>query len=241
MTSKRPLTRDFVVALASAIPNTAISFAAPTSRVRGRRPAMKRRVTRAERAEIVRLYMSGMASLAVAERIEPVEELCARNPESRGCGTAAAGNEIGFVSWASRTGEDSWVSRFVEDIRRARAAGRLGERFRAADVRRACPGWAARTYSVFLPKHREGNPGSYTACFRQNRRQELQLAELTGVRMDIGESLVGAYMRQVRRCHTVAFNNPQIESLNGLSNICPMQRQLFLQYDPHRAQQGCSR
>ena len=24
--------------------------------------------------------------------------------------------------------------------------------------------------------------------------------------MDVGESLVGAYMRQVRGCHTVAFN-----------------------------------
>ena len=40
------------------------------------------------------------------------------------------------------------------------------------------------------------------------QRRELQLARLTGVGMDIGESLIGAYMRQVRRCHTVAFNNP---------------------------------
>jgi hypothetical protein len=36
--------------------------------------------------------------------------------------------------------------------------------------------------------------------------------------MDIGESLVGAYMRQVRRCHTVAFNL-QIESFIGLAVV----------------------
>ena len=60
------------------------------------------------------------------------------------------------------------VSRFVDDIRQARAAGRLGEQFRPDDVRRACPGWAHHTYEVFLPKHRLGNPGGYSAYFRQN-------------------------------------------------------------------------
>lgn len=34
--------------------------------------------------------------------------------------------------------------------------------------RRACPGWADHTYGVFLPKHRQGNPGGYTAYFLQN-------------------------------------------------------------------------
>lgn len=60
------------------------------------------------------------------------------------------------------------MSRFVEDIRRARRGRRLPERFRATDLREACPGWADRTYSVFLPKHRTGNPGGYTAYFRQH-------------------------------------------------------------------------
>ncbi|WP_346536863.1 hypothetical protein [Micromonospora sp. DPT] len=60
------------------------------------------------------------------------------------------------------------MSRFVDDIRRARAAGRLGHRFRPNDVRRACPSWADHTYGVFLPKHRQGNPGGYTAYFLQN-------------------------------------------------------------------------
>lgn len=60
------------------------------------------------------------------------------------------------------------MSSFIEDIRRARAQGRLGDRFRADDVRRACPGWANHTYGVFLSKHRVGNPGGYTAYFRQN-------------------------------------------------------------------------
>jgi len=60
------------------------------------------------------------------------------------------------------------VSRFVQDIRAARARGDLPERFRPADVRRACPGWANHTYGVFLPKHRRGNPGGYTEYFLQH-------------------------------------------------------------------------
>jgi hypothetical protein len=60
------------------------------------------------------------------------------------------------------------VSRFVEDIRTARVQGTLPERFRPADLRAACPGWAARTYGVFLPKHRIGNPGGYTEYFTRH-------------------------------------------------------------------------
>jgi hypothetical protein len=60
------------------------------------------------------------------------------------------------------------MSRFVEDIRRVGHEGRLLERFRSDDVRRACPGWANHTYSNFLPKHREGNPGGERAYFQQN-------------------------------------------------------------------------
>ena len=39
------------------------------------------------------------------------------------------------------------MSRFVVDICQARSRGRLPERFRAADVRKACPGWKERTYT----------------------------------------------------------------------------------------------
>lgn len=60
------------------------------------------------------------------------------------------------------------ASRFAEDIQTARRHGRLPERFRADTLRRACPGWADRTYSVFLPKHRRGNPGGYTEYFEQH-------------------------------------------------------------------------
>ena len=60
------------------------------------------------------------------------------------------------------------MSKFVEDIRRARREGRLPERFLSNDVRQACPGWADTTYGVFLPKHRVGNPGGYTAYFKQH-------------------------------------------------------------------------
>ena len=56
----------------------------------------------------------------------------------------------------------------MEDIRQASRTGRLSERFRPDDVRRACPGWADKTYGVFLPKHRRGNPGGFTEYFVQH-------------------------------------------------------------------------
>jgi transcriptional regulator of aromatic amino acid metabolism len=58
----------FVVALASTNLNTSVTRTGPTDRVREHR-AMRRRVTRAERAEIVRLYESGLATRAVAKRL----------------------------------------------------------------------------------------------------------------------------------------------------------------------------
>lgn len=60
------------------------------------------------------------------------------------------------------------MSKFVEDVRSARRRQLLSRSFRPNEVRRACPGWADRTYSVFLPKHRVGSPGGYTAYFVQN-------------------------------------------------------------------------
>ena len=45
--------------------------------------------------------------------------------------------------------------------------GRLNEPFGPEDVRRACPGWAANTYTVFLSKHRVGNPGKTTELFER--------------------------------------------------------------------------
>jgi hypothetical protein len=56
----------------------------------------------------------------------------------------------------------------VADVRAAAREGRLPKRFRPNHVRRACPGWADRTYSVFLPKHREGNPGGCMVYFEQH-------------------------------------------------------------------------
>jgi hypothetical protein len=44
-------------------------------------------------------------------------------------------------------------------------AKRLFEPFDADAVRRACPGWAERTYHVFLAKHAVGNPGKNTELF----------------------------------------------------------------------------
>lgn len=69
------------------------------------------------------------------------------------------------------------MSRFVDDIRRAVEDRRLPRRFRSADVKRACPGWNDRTYHVFLPKHRSGNPGGYTAYFVQHEDGSYSLLE----------------------------------------------------------------
>ena len=60
------------------------------------------------------------------------------------------------------------MSKFMRDIRGAAKEGRLQARFRADDLRRACPGWAHQTYSAFLPKHRVGNPGGYWAYFERH-------------------------------------------------------------------------
>lgn len=57
------------------------------------------------------------------------------------------------------------AGRFINDIRSAVEAGRLEEPFRASDVAAVCPGYARRTYRVFLPKHRIGNPGGETELF----------------------------------------------------------------------------
>ena len=55
--------------------------------------------------------------------------------------------------------------KFIIDIRQAVRDGRLIEPFRADDVKNAVPGYAEKTYHVFLPKHRKGNPGGETKLF----------------------------------------------------------------------------
>ena len=66
----------------------------------------------------------------------------------------------------------------IVNICRARSRGRLPERFRAADVRKACPERAKGTYSTFLPKHRVGNPGGYTAYFERHADGSYSLSAL---------------------------------------------------------------
>jgi hypothetical protein len=46
---------------------------------------------------------------------------------------------------------------FASQIYAAVKSGRLKEPFNAATVMKACPGWADRTYHVFLGKHAVGN------------------------------------------------------------------------------------
>lgn len=69
---------------------------------------------------------------------------------------------------------------FASQIYSAAKSGKLQRPFNAKTVKEACPGWAERTYFVFLPKHRVGN-GKTTELFKQVSRgmydiiDELQL------------------------------------------------------------------
>jgi len=60
-------------------------------------------------------------------------------------------------------------------IVRAFKSGNLREPFRAADVGKACPGFAEDTYGTFLPKHRVGNPGGNSELFERVSRGRYKL------------------------------------------------------------------
>jgi hypothetical protein len=59
---------------------------------------------------------------------------------------------------------------FASQIYEAVRTGQLREPFSPDDVRRACPGWAPKTYRVFLAEHRIGNPGKMTELFERVAR-----------------------------------------------------------------------
>jgi len=66
------------------------------------------------------------------------------------------------------------MSRFVEDIRQARTQRTLPERFRPADVRRACPGWADHIRRVLAQVSRR-QPRWLHALLRAARGRVVQL------------------------------------------------------------------
>ena len=57
--------------------------------------------------------------------------------------------------------------RLITEIRKAVRDGRLSEPSGAEAVKNAVPGYAEKTYYVFLPKHRKGNPGGNTELFER--------------------------------------------------------------------------
>ncbi len=59
------------------------------------------------------------------------------------------------------------MKQFAAQIHAAVQSHRLSQPFTPATVKKACPGWADRTYHNFLPKHRVGNPGNETELFVQ--------------------------------------------------------------------------
>ncbi|MGO9264119.1 MAG: hypothetical protein ACLQBA_04405 [Candidatus Binataceae bacterium] len=62
--------------------------------------------------------------------------------------------------------EGGVMKEFASEIYAAVHSGKLAEPFNAAMVKLACPGWADRTYHVFLSKHAVGN-GATTELFKR--------------------------------------------------------------------------
>jgi hypothetical protein len=56
---------------------------------------------------------------------------------------------------------------FAKEIYAAVKNGKLKEPFGSNDVKRACPGWAERTYTNFLSKHAIGNPSKASELFQR--------------------------------------------------------------------------
>jgi hypothetical protein len=56
---------------------------------------------------------------------------------------------------------------FASQIYSAVQDRRLREPFGPDEVKRACPGWAERTYTNFLSKHAVGNPSKTTELFER--------------------------------------------------------------------------
>jgi hypothetical protein len=65
---------------------------------------------------------------------------------------------------------------FANQIYAAVRAGRLAEPFTAEMAKRACPGWADRTYRNFFNKHRVGNPSGTTELFVRVAPGQFRLA-----------------------------------------------------------------
>lgn len=63
----------------------------------------------------------------------------------------------------------------IECIRNARKNKKISNKFIAADIKLVCPGFASKTYSNFLPKHKKGNSGRQPEYFRQNRDRTYSL------------------------------------------------------------------
>ena len=59
------------------------------------------------------------------------------------------------------------MKEFATQIYAAVKSQKLKEPFGPSDVKRACPGWAKRTYTVFLSKHAVGNPGKVSELFER--------------------------------------------------------------------------
>lgn len=69
------------------------------------------------------------------------------------------------------------MKQFASEIYGAVKSGKLRQPFNAAMLERACPGWAPKTYAVFLGKHAVGN-GRTTELFVRVERGVYRIVAL---------------------------------------------------------------
>jgi hypothetical protein len=65
---------------------------------------------------------------------------------------------------------------FATEVHNAVRVGKLAQPFNAAMAKKACPGWADKTYHTFFGKHSIGN-GKETELFERVRRGFYRLNE----------------------------------------------------------------
>lgn len=69
------------------------------------------------------------------------------------------------------------MKEFAAEVYAAVRCGTLAQPFSAESVKRACPGWAERTYRNFFNKHRVGNPSGTTELFVRRASNQFEIIE----------------------------------------------------------------
>ena len=124
--------------------------------------------------------------------------------------------------------------KLYHSILKAIKNGKLMEPFSSNDVKMACPGFDEKTYAVFLPKHRRGNPGNNSVLFERISKGRykvirVNLKEMNPSQVIKKSSLTYYEKRRYLIWSQLVYLNCYIFLLNKLLNF-PVD--LFV--DPHK-------